>query len=114
MIVASDPAIRLSEALRIIFESRGEHGKAERVRLFVEAYYADPLLRSIRLGEYLIGNGVITPGELEHGLAAQSAEQTMIAEAPPEEREAVLRRILARAEATIEEAQIVIGKGPGK
>ena len=59
---------RLSEILIEQAEARGERAHAEEIRRETALYYA---AEEARYGEYLVERGIVTPVELELGLARQ-------------------------------------------
>jgi hypothetical protein len=104
---------RLSDVLRLLALARGQHSKAERIKKAAEAYYADPLLAAVQLGQYLVGNGFITTEELQEGLDARGVEIDRYRAASPEERTATVMRVLDNAECAITNAKAVLSHNAG-
>jgi len=103
-------ATRLSDALQILLRSKGEHARAELVRKDTEAYYADEVITNVQLGQYIIGNGHITYGELEQALVMQHSEIVALDKMSPKERSAYVDRVLADARDAVVEARFAIDR----
>ncbi len=102
--MTSEVLIRLSDVLCILMPD-----KALDIRRAANTYYdKNKEHEEATLGEYLVDHKVISPGELEYGLVAQTAQVLLLKDASPKEVSNILKRTLVRASEAIDEAQAIL------